>query len=177
MRIAIAATHGAGKTKFAQGLAKAIGGNYIHDIVREEAIPKGFKFNKNTPPEVQLWLTMRQWELEMLTPEPWVADKCLLDYLVYGDILIKDQEIMKMVKRIVESSARYNLVFYFPIEFEMEEDGFRSKELQPVIDAAYKEYLEKRGIKYITLPSFIKESSSKEEAIKKRINLALNYIK
>ncbi len=167
MRIAIAATHGAGKTEFAKALAKAINGNYIHDIVREEAIPKGFKFNEDTPPETQLWLTMRQWELEKLTPEPWIADKCLFDYLVYGEIILREEEFKKIIRRVVESNAHYDFVFYFPAEFPMEEDGFRSKELQPIVDKYYKEYLEKRGIKYITLTGSVEE----------RVNQALSYIK
>jgi len=167
MRIAITATHGAGKTEFAKALAKAINGTYIHDIVREEAIPKGFKFNEDTPPEVQLWLTMRQWELETLTSEPWVADKCLFDYLVYGNVLIKDEEIMRMIERVVENSTRYDFVFYFPAEFPMEEDGFRSKALQPIVDVEYKKYLEGRGIKYIPLTGTVEE----------RVNQALGHIR
>ena len=167
MKIAIASTHGTGKSTVARGLAKRIKGKYIHDVARDEAPKKGFAINENTPPEVQLWMTMRQWELEHTTSEPWVADKCLFDYLVYGDIVIKDEEIKKIIRRIVEDNAHYDLVFYIPIEFPMEEDGLRSKELQPIVDKHYKEYLERRGIKYITL------SGSPEQ----RISQALEHLK
>ena len=137
MKIAIAATHGTGKTKFAKALAKELNGNYIHDIVRDVAIPLGFEFNEKTPPEVQLWMTMEQWKLEQTTTEPWVADKCLLDYLIYGEIILKDEGIKKMIRRVVEAYAHYDFVFYIPIEFTMEEDGLRSKELQPIVDKYY----------------------------------------
>jgi cytidylate kinase len=53
MKIAIAGSHGVGKTTFAKALAKKLNFSYIHDIVREEAIPKGFVINENTPAEVQ----------------------------------------------------------------------------------------------------------------------------
>lgn len=82
MRIAVAATHSTGKTTFCKAIAEKKGYNYIYDIVREEAVEKGFEINENTPPEVQNWLVTRQWELERNTPEPWIADKRLFDYLV-----------------------------------------------------------------------------------------------
>ena len=167
MKIAIASTHGTGKSTFAKALTEELNCNYIYDVAREEAPKKGFPISEDTPTEVQLWLVMRQWELEKTTPEDWVADKCLFDYLVYGDIILKDEEIKKIIKRIVEDNAHYDFVFYIPIEFPMEEDGLRSKELQPIVDKYYKEYLERRGIKYTTL------SGSPEE----RISQALEYLK
>jgi len=166
MKIAITATHGTGKTEFAKALARAINGTYIHDIVREEVIPKGVAINENTPSDLQLWLAVQQWFLETTTKEPWVADKCLFDYLVYGRIVIKDEEIMEMVEKFVERNANYDFVFHLPVEFPMEEDGFRSKELQPIVDAAYKEYLDRKGIKYITLTGSVEE----------RVEQALNHI-
>lgn len=168
MKIAVAATHGAGKTTFVEALAKAIiNGTTIHDIVREEVIPKGVAINENTPSDLQLWLATQQWFLELTTKEPWVADKCLFDYLIYGRIVIKDEEIMDMVEKFVNRNAKYDFVFYIPVEFPMEEDGFRSKELQLVVDAAYKEYLEKHGIKYITITGTVEE----------RVKQALSYIR
>jgi len=80
MRIAIAGSHGVGKTTFAKALAERLKFNYIPDIVREEAVKKGFLINQNTPPEVQLWLVNRQRELENTTSESWVADKSLKEF-------------------------------------------------------------------------------------------------
>lgn len=167
MKIAVAATHGAGKTTFVKALAEAISGNYIHDIVRDELIPSGVAINEKTPSDMQLWLAAQQWFLETTTEQPWVADKCLYDYLIYGQIFIKDAEIMAMVEKFVERNADYDFVFYLPIEFPMEEDGYRSKKLQPVVDKAYKEYLERKGIKYITLTGSVEE----------RVKQALTHIK
>ena len=48
MKIAIAGSHGTGKSTFAKALAKKLNGNYIPDIVREEAAPKHFTINENT---------------------------------------------------------------------------------------------------------------------------------
>ncbi len=185
MKIAVAGSHGTGKSSFAKGLAKKLSGSYIYDIVREEAFSKGFEINENTPPEVQVWLVGRQWELERLTSEPWVADKCLFDYLVYGEIVLENQNsekasrVKEAIREIVKDNAIYDLVFYLPIEFPMKLDGVRSEndEFQAEVDRRYKKLLDEWGIKYIILPSFIKESSSPEEAIQKRINRALEYIR
>lgn len=167
MKIAIAATHGAGKSTFARALAERLGANYIIDVARDLAPQKGFEINEKTPPEVQLWMTMTQWELEKTTPEDWVADKCLLDYLIYGDIVLKDGDIKKMIRWVVERNANYDYIFRIPIEFPMEEDGLRSAELRPIVDRKYREYLDGRGVKYFTVSGSIEE----------RVNQALNHIR
>lgn len=168
MKIAVAGSHGTGKSTFAKGLAEKLSGHYIYDIVREEAAPKGFAVNENTPLVVQLWLMSRQWELERTTPEPWVADKCLYDYLVYGEIIFKDEAVKKVLREVVKENANYDFVFYLPIEFPMELDGLRSEnlEFQKEVDRRYKEFLDEFGIKYITLSGSVEE----------RINQALQLI-
>ncbi len=169
MKIAIAGAHGVGKTTFAKALAKRLGFNYIHDIVREEATQKGFVINENTPPEVQLWLISKQWELEKNTPETWVADKSLFDYFVYGEIILKDEAIKKVIRNVVERNSDYNFVFYLPIEFPMEIDGIRSNDLefQKEVDDRYKKYLKEFGVKYIVL------SGSNEQ----RLEQAIEHLK
>lgn len=169
MRIAIAGAHGVGKSTFAKGLAERLKLNYIPDIVREEAAPKGFIINEDTPPEVQLWLVCRQWELEQTTLEDWIADKSLFDYLVYGEIVLKDDEFKRLIRKIVKRNARYDKVFYLPIEFPMESDGIRSddEDFRKEVDRLYKKTLKELGIKYIPL------SGSPEQ----RINQALEHLK
>ena len=169
MKIAVAGSHGTGKSTFAKALSERLGCNYIYDIVREEAFPKGFVINENTPPEVQLWLVMRQWELEKTTPESWVADKCLFDYLVYGEIVLKDKDTLREIRKIIERNAKYDFVFYLPIEFPMEMDGIRSQDLefQKDVDLRYKKCLDELGIRYITLSGSVEE----------RVNQAIAHLK
>jgi len=169
MKIAIAGAHGVGKSTFAKGLAERMSFHYIPDIVRDEAVLKGFVINENTPPEVHLWLVCRQWELEQTTSEGWVADKSLFDYLVYGEIILKDDEFKKLIRKIVKRNAHYDTVFYLPIEFTMESDGIRSEDenFRKKVDHLYKKILKEFGVKYILL------SGSPEQ----RINQALKHLK
>ncbi len=175
MKVTVAGSHGVGKTTFTKALAERLGANYISDIVREEAVSKGFTINENTPPEVQIWLVARQWDLETTTPENWVADKCLFDYLVYGEIVLERQNsnkaknALEAIREIVRDNTHYDFVFYLPIEFPMELDGLRSEDLefQKEVDRRYKKILEHFGVKYITLSGSVEE----------RVNQALQYIK
>lgn len=162
MKIAVVGSHGVGKTTLAKALAKKLKINYIHDIVREEAIKKGFTINEKTPPEVHFWLTFRQWELEQTTPQDWIADKSLFDYLVYGEIVLKEKIFRQTIRKIVKSSAKYDSVFYLPIEFGMEIDGLRSENLdfQKLVDKKYRKILSELKIEYITLSGSVKERLS-----------------
>lgn len=152
-------SHGTGKTTLAKALAKRLNFTYIQDVVREEAVKKGFIINENTPPEVQLWLLMRQWELETTTPGGWVADKSLFDYLVYGNLVLKDEAVKRVIRKIVQRNAKYDFVFYLPIEFPMEEDGIRSidPKFRGEIDHLFRKCLDEFGVKYIVLSGSVEE--------------------
>jgi len=152
-------SHAVGKTTLAKVLAQRLNFNYIPDIVREEAVKKGFIINENTPPEVQLWLVARQWELETITPESWIADKSLFDYLVYGDLVLKDENVKRVIREVVRRSAHYDFVFYLPIEFPLEEDGVRSvdPEFRAEIDRRFRKCLTEFNVKYVVLSGSIEE--------------------
>ena len=169
MRIVIAGSHGTGKTTLAKALAERLNLNYIPDIVREEAAPKGFTINENTPMEVQMWLVSRQWELEKTTPESWIADKSLFDYFIYGGLVLEDKNVKEVIKDIVRRNAKYDFVFYLPIEFPMERDGLRSPDskFHEKIDRRFKECLAEFGVKYTVLSGSVEE----------RVNQAVNCIK
>jgi nicotinamide riboside kinase len=159
MKIAIAGSHGVGKTTFARQLARRLGYRYIPDIVRKEAPKKGLVINEKTPPEVQFYFVATQWLLEAKTPESWIADKSLLDYLVYGEIVVKEKVFRRAIRELVKRNADYDLVFYLPIEFAMKQDGLRSndEEFRRAVDMRYKRTLKELGIKYIIVSGSPKE--------------------
>jgi hypothetical protein len=124
-----------------------------------EAFRLNFEINEKTPPESQFWILSKQLELERNTPEPWVMEKSLWDNLIYGSFSIKDEQVMAVMEKIVDANARYDLIFYLPVEFPIPDDGLRSldAEFQRFVDTKLVEYLKSHGVAYHTLGGGIEE--------------------
>lgn len=149
MRIAVVGAHGTGKTTVCREIAQILKYNYIPDIVAE-AFRLKFTINEETPPESQFWILSKQLELERNTPESWVMEKSLWDNVIYGSFSIKDKEVLSVIQKIVDANAKYDFVFYLPIEFPISDDGLRSLnvDFQRFVDQQLLEYLSKHKIKY-----------------------------
>lgn len=167
MRIAIIGSHGTGKTTLGQLLSQRLRFNFIPDVARE-AHQKKFTINERTPPETQFWILSKQLELERNTEQPWICEKCLLDNLVYAAFSIKDQEIHRVLEKIIFANANYDLIFYLPIEFPLVADGLRSLDpkFQKAIDREYRRLLKENKIKVVRLKGSVDE----------RFHKALGYI-
>lgn len=141
--------HGTGKTTICRGIAQELGWNFIPDIVAD-AFRLKFTINEDTPPESQFWILSKQLELERNTPSPWIMEKSLWDNIVYGSFSIKDKEVLSVIQKIVDVNAKYDLVFYLPIEFPIPDDGLRSlnTDFQRFVDKQLRVYLSKHKIKY-----------------------------
>lgn len=161
MKVAIVWAHGVGKTTVSKALSSKLNIPVILDIV-PEAHRLGFEINENTPIETQIWLTAKQLELERNTPY-FVADKCLLDYFVYGDVLLDDTDVKKTIRKLVDRNSQYDYVFYIPIEFPLVDDGLRSMnpDFQRAIDVRYKKHLNEAGIPYHIITWSVDERLSK----------------
>ncbi|MDD2565487.1 MAG: ATP-binding protein [Candidatus Gracilibacteria bacterium] len=157
MKIAIVGAHGVGKTTLSTILAEELGLAVIKDIV-PEAYHLGFTINEETPIETQIWLTAKQIELERNIVN-FVADKCLIDYYIYGDVLLDDTDVKKVLKKLIDRNASYDYILYIPIEFPLVDDGLRSMnpDFQRLIDARYHEYLEDSGLEYHIIKGSIED--------------------
>lgn len=166
MKIVIAGAHGVGKTTIANILAKEFSLPIIPDVAIE-AFSKGFPINENTPAETQFWMFARQLELERNLGDKWIADKCLMDYSIYADVLFKDERVKQLLSEMVKRNVNYNFVFYLPIEFPIEDNGIRSIDpvFQKNVDSRYLQVLNDWGINYHTI------SGSIEERLKKIMNI------
>ena len=158
MKIAIVGSHGVGKSTLSKNLAKILNLPIIPDIV-VEAYHKGFTINENTPLETQFWLFAKQLELERNFADHWIADKCLIDYSVYGDVLLSDQRAKELLSEMIQRNSQYDFVFYLPIEFPIEDDGIRSTDpqFQASVDSRFLEVLNAWGIKYYTVNGTVKQ--------------------
>lgn len=160
MKIVIVGAHGVGKTTLSNRLAKELNLPTIHDVVIE-AFEKGFEINENTPPETQFWLFARQLEEERLT-KGFVADKCLMDYTVYADIIFDDDRLKSLLAEMIKKNIGYDYVFYLPIEFPIEDNKIRSldPEFQKRVDQKYLKLLNDWEIDYTTISGSIEERLS-----------------
>jgi nicotinamide riboside kinase len=149
MKIAIIGAHGTGKSTLSKEIAESLGFNLISDVV-PDAFRLKFLINENTPPETQFWILSKMLELERNTPENWVMEKSLWDNIIYGSFSIKDTKIIKVIKDIVIKNVYYDLVFYCPIEFPIEDDGLRSLnvDFQKTVDQELRKLLKKLKIKF-----------------------------
>lgn len=170
MKIAIVGAHGVGKTSLSQALAAALNLSIIPDIVVQEAIQKGFTINENTPLETQFWLFARQLELEKTAGDSWVADKCLIDYSVYGDIVLRDERAKSLLADMIKLNARYDYLIYLPIEFPLEDNKIRSLDpnFQRAVDEHYREILDNWNLRYHIVSGSIAERCAQALAVIRR---------
>jgi nicotinamide riboside kinase len=167
MKIAIVGSHGVGKTTLSSKLSKILNLPLIPDVA-VEAYRKGFTISENTPPEIQFWMFAKHLEYERGLGENWIADKCLIDYSVYADVLFTDTRVTGLLAEMTSRNAYYDFVFYLPIEFPIEDDGVRSLDVnfQKNVDDRYKQVLDQWNVSYITLTG----------SIENRVKQAANHI-
>lgn len=170
MKIAIVGSHGVGKTTLSSKLSKILNLPIIPDVA-VEAYKKGFAISENTPPEVQFWMFAKHLEYEKNLGENWIADKCLIDYSVYADVIFTDTRVTSLLSEMVSKNICYDLVFYLPIEFPIEDDGVRSLDpiFQKNVDDRYKRVLSQWNIPYISL------TGSVEDRIRQAMNRLVDH--
>ncbi len=119
--------------------------------------------NEETSLESEWWIIAKQIEMEILTPVPWIADKCLIDILVYAYFLFKEEkDFLKVAEKLIKKNINYDLVIYLPTgEFPIEDDGLRSldPEFQKDIDELLVKTMKEMKILYYTV------SGSKEKRL------------
>lgn len=161
MKIAIIWAHWVWKTTISKLLWNRLNIEIIPDIV-PEAYKLGFIINEDTPIETQIWLTAKQIEMERNLSD-FIADKCLMDYYIYWDVLLEDEDVKKVIKKLIDRNAKYDHIFYIPIEFPIEDDWLRSLNIdfQRAIDKRYVKFLEESWLMYHEIKWSIEERISK----------------
>lgn len=152
MKVCVIGSHGTGKSTLCKQLSQKLGMNYIPDVV-PQAFEKKFEINESTPTETQLWILSKQIELERNTETPWVSEKSLWDNIIYGQFSLEDKMAVEVIERVAIANAKYDHVFYLPIEFPIVDDGLRSTNVhfQKRIDEMYVEFLKSNGFKFTVL--------------------------
>jgi len=138
MRIGITGTHGVGKTTLVNELEKYTDHQIIKEIARR--YPRGINENPVTEINRQLDIFHAQMEEELNNNIGFVSDRTTIDnaaYMIYtlreymNDLSLKD--IVLVINNIylaINNMSEYDVIFYIPIEFPCEDDGFRDTDEQ-----------------------------------------------
>lgn len=154
-RIILTGAHGTGKTTVLN-MFKEHGYPVITEVVRTLHNENGVKINEVGDDEGQAMIFDKYQEL-LSSHEPYVSDRGLTDVLAYTGYLYTRNCVSKnvLVDQLIafEEFNRANkdvLYFYFPIEFEIEDDNVRSidKEFQKEVDDNIKHTLHSYNINY-----------------------------
>ena len=146
MKIGLCGSHGTLKTTTLKEFLKD---NKNFESVFEIARNCPFNVNEGASYLAQKWILHEQIKKELLNyPNNQICDRTTLDQMAYinsaflkGNINLENaNELIRICECWV---LTYDIIFYFPIEYPIENDGFRStnKHFQLEIDDTIKSYL------------------------------------
>lgn len=125
MRIALAGTHWSGKTT----ILNLLEGHKIKEqaraLILELGNPKDMSDDERA--NFQQVLLTRQIRSELSMGDDFISDRSVYDILAYSEGCSNADDIVKQVFFYLSKNP-YDLIFYFPIEFEMEKDGTRPED-------------------------------------------------
>lgn len=159
MKILITGSFSTGKTTLANQLAEIKKIDLLPEVARQ-MIQEGFKLDENISIDTEREMFHRQQLLEI--GDDFIADRGIIDILAYTSVLFQDnyqdffgeendlaEILIKEIKEGLEE-AEYDVVFYLPVEFPIEDDGVRSMDsrFQKQVDGKIKNILEKYEHKF-----------------------------
>ena len=153
-RIVLTGAHGTGKTTVLN-MFKEGGYPVITEVVRKLAREKGIKINEMGDDEAQKMIFNTY--LKEFEADEFVSDRGLTDVMAYTLYLVNKGKcqtglLESQLNELKNFKVRNSDIayFYFPIEFELEDDGVRSidPEFQRDIDKNLKTILKEAGINY-----------------------------
>lgn len=163
MKILLTGAQGTGKSTILKELEKE-GFDVITEVVRNLA-KSGVKVNEMGDEEGQKTI-FKTYQKLLNEKTDYVSDRCLVDVAAYTNYLVCEGKIhpsllweqLEDVEDFTLSNPKA-LVFYFPIEFPVVDDGFRSKdeEFRKKIDENIKNILNSRHIPYIEVRGTVEE--------------------
>lgn len=161
MKITFTGTHGVGKSTLVDELLKNYPkfdkpSNFRRDMVNSVT---NFNVYESATIYEQSFITGFM-AYEAIRNHSFVHDRCIIDAFAYAEYAnITKDDRLKLYDLYNEVIDNYDFIFYIPIEFTLECDGFRNvdTEFQKQIDDMIKYYLELTGVKYHTITGSVEE--------------------
>ena len=160
MKIAFVGSFSTGKTTLANLFAREWDYPLLPEVARQ-VVELGFPLDQSATAETETHIILKQWRAE-INHDRFVADRSISDVLAYADWVMehndphrKENHLWYEAREIatLDLRARYDHVFYLPIEFPIVLDGLRPDDtaFQSDIDRRIRHLLETADVSYHTL--------------------------
>ncbi len=160
MKVAFVGSFSTGKTTLANLFAREWDLPLLPEVARQ-VVELGFALDMSATAETETLIFLKQWRAEA-SHERFVADRSLYDVLAYAEWVMEHNDATRKENHLWYESreialfdlrARYDHVFYLPIEFPIVLDGLRPDDtaFQADIDRRIRHLLEAADVSYRTL--------------------------
>ncbi len=166
MKIAFVGSFSTGKTTLANLFAREWDYPLLPEVARE-VVALGFPLDQSATAETETLIFLKQWRAEA-SHDHFVADRSIYDVLAYADWVMENQDGTRKENHLwyesreiatMDLRARYDHVFYLPVEFPIVLDGLRPDDtaFQADIDRRMVGLLEAHDVEYHTLTGTVEE--------------------
>ncbi|MFN2608533.1 MAG: AAA family ATPase [Acidimicrobiales bacterium] len=173
MKLAFVGSFSTGKTTLATLFAKEWAYPLLPEVARE-VVELGFPLDQSATAETETLILLKQWRAEA-SHDHFVADRSIYDVLAYADWVMeqdrpprKEDHLWAEAREIANRDlrARYDHVFYLPVEFPIVLDGLRPDDtgFQADIDRRIRRLLESADVQYHTLSGTVEDRQASVRA-------------
>ena len=165
MKVAFVGSFSTGKTTLANLFAREWDLPLLPEVARQ-VVELGFPLDQSATAETETLIFLKQWRAE-LVHRHFVADRSIYDVLAYADWVMEHQPPRKENHlwwesreiAVMDLRARYDHVFYLPVEFPIVLDGLRPDDtaFQADIDRRMVHLLESADVVHHTLTGSIEQ--------------------
>jgi len=181
MKIAFVGSFSTGKTTLANLFAREWDYPLLPEVARE-VVELGFPLDQNATAETETLIFLKQWRAESVH-DHFVADRSIYDVLAYADWVMeharesrKEDHLWIEARQIAvdDLRARYDHVFYLPVEFPIVLDGLRPDDtgFQADIDGRIRSLLQSADVAYETLTGLVE---ARQDHVRKCVGAIENH--
>lgn len=179
MKIAFVGSFSTGKTTLANVFAREWDYPLLPEVARE-VVQLGFPLDQTATAETETLIFLKQWRAEA-SHDRFVADRSIYDVLAYADWVMEHKDGPRKEDHLwyesralatMDLRARYDHVFYLPLEFPIVLDGLRpdSPEFQADIDRRIVDLLKTEDVVFHTLTGTVEE---RQAQVREAVGMAL----